>query len=314
VSHRTPADTLIVTKKIRKLLEFSALCAASILLWWHPIVSTLKLALGNDAYTQILLILPVSLALILAEPASLSTPISDRWAGWALLSAALLLRILASWLHTYFAGPNALSLSIFALVLCWIGIALVCFGVAPLRSHVFAFCFLFLLVPLPARAVNWIIEWLQHASAVAADVLFRVAQVPVTRQGIILSIPGLDIEVARECSSIRSSMMLILITLVFAHLFLRSKWRKVALVLIAIPICVAKNALRIFTIAELATRVDPAYLDGKLHRQGGVVFLGFAVLLTILLLWILRKGEFRGDAESSIAARGKRRVIVSGLR
>ena len=291
------ANVLTDANKSRKRLEFSALCAASILLWWHPLVSTLSLALSNDAYTHILLILPVSLGLILAEPASFSTLVSDKWAGWALLSAALLLRALAFWLNPYFAVSNAISLSIFALVLCWIGSAAVCFGLAPLRSHSFASCLLFLLVPLPGRAVNWIIEGLQHGSAVAATALFRIAQVPVTRHGIMLSIPGLDIEVARECSSIRSSMMLILITLVFAHLFLRSKWRQIALVLMAVPICIAKNALRIFTIAELTTRVDPAYLDGKLHHQGGVVFLGLAVLLTVLLLWLLRKGEFRAERQ-----------------
>jgi exosortase len=294
VSQSAPANVVIATNKSRRYLEFSTLCAASILLWWHPLGSALRLALSNDAYTHILLILPVSLALILAGPAPRSTLVSNRRAAWALLSAALLLRALAFWLDRYFATSTALSLSILALVLCWIGGAAVCFGLAPLRSHLFASCFLFLLVPLPDRIVDGISEGLQHGSAVAADVLFRIVQVPVMRQGVILSIPGLDIEVARECSSIRSSMMLVVITVVFAHLFLRSKWRKIALVLLAVPICIAKNAVRIFTIAELATRVDPAYLDGKLHHQGGVVFLSLAVLLTALLLWLLRKGEFRG--------------------
>jgi len=49
--------------------------------------------------------------------------------------------------------------------------------------------------------------------------------------------------------------------------------------------------VRIFTIAELATRVDPSYLDGKLHRSGGVFFLALAVMMVLLLLWILRRGE-----------------------
>lgn len=147
--------------------------------------------------------------------------------------------------------------------------------------------------PLPDGVVNWIIEGLQNTSASASQALFRLAQVPVARQGVILSIPGLDIEVAHECSSIRSSTMLIVLTLLLAHLFLRSNWRKVLLVLAAIPLSILKNAVRIFTIAELATRVDPAYLDGNLHRHGGVVFLGFSVLLIVLLLWLLRKGELR---------------------
>ncbi len=81
---------------------------------------------------------------------------------------------------------------------------------------------------------------------------------------IVVSIPGLDIEVAQECSSIRSSLMLVVTTMVLAHLFLRSWWRKVLLIAVAIPLSVAKNGFRIFTIGELGTRVDPSFLSGRL--------------------------------------------------
>lgn len=292
VSQSTPASVLPLTSKSRQYLEFSVFCFASVVFWSHPIASTLRLALTNDAYTHILLILPLSLALILAGPTSPLIIGSQKWAGWALASLALSLHIVF-WSGTSLATANALSLSIFTLVLWWIGSAVACFGLQPVRTRLFASCFLFLLVPLPPRAVNWIIEGLQNGSAVAAHALFRIAQVPAAREGIILSIPGLDIEVARECSSIRSSTMLMVIALVLAHLFLRSNRRKLALVLMAVPLCIAKNALRIFIIAELATRVDPAYLDGKLHRQGGVAFLALAGMITVLLVWWLRKGEFQ---------------------
>ncbi|HXZ32575.1 MAG TPA: archaeosortase/exosortase family protein [Terriglobales bacterium] len=93
--------------------------------------------------------------------------------------------------------------------------------------------------------------------------MFRAVGVPVTPDGIMLSIPNLNIEVARECSSIRSNLMLVVTTMVLAHLFLRSWWRKALLVVAAIPLSVAKNGLRIFTIAELATRVDPGSSTGS---------------------------------------------------
>ncbi|SRR5713101_4850484 len=118
-------------------------------------------------------------------------------------------------------------------------------------------------------ALSWTIEWLQQQSAITARVMFRVAGVPVTQDGIMLSIPGLDIEVARECSSIRSSLMLVITTMVLAHVLLRSWWRKSLLIAVAIPLSFVKNGFRIFVIAELGTRVDPGFLDGRLHRQGG---------------------------------------------
>jgi exosortase len=123
--------------------------------------------------------------------------------------------------------------------------------------------------------------------------LFRFFTVPVVRDGIIISIPGLTIEVAQECSSIRSSTLLIVIALILAHLFLHSRWRKILIVLAAIPLSIAKNAIRIFTIAELGTRVNPSFLHGTLHRQGGIVFLSLALLMLVVLLWILRKSEMR---------------------
>ena len=107
----------------------------------------------------------------------------------------------------------------------------------------------------------------------------------------MLFLPDIDIEVAPECSSIRSSLMLVIITMVLAHVLLRSAWRKALLIAAAVPLSVAKNGLRIFVITELGTRVDPAYFDGRLHHHGGIVFLGIALVVVAGLLWILRHTE-----------------------
>jgi exosortase/archaeosortase family protein len=72
---------------------------------------------------------------------------------------------------------------------------------------------------------------------------------------------------------------------------LRSPWRKALVIAIAVPLSVAKNGLRIFTIVMLATRVDPAYLTGRLHREGGIVFFTIALAAILGLIWILRRSE-----------------------
>ena len=98
-------------------------------------------------------------------------------------------------------------------------------------------------------------------------------------------------EVAPECSSIRSSLMLLVTTVVLAQLLLRSLWKKLLVVAVAIPVCVAKNGLRIFVLGVLATRVDPSYLTGRLHRDGGIVYFLIALGAIFLLLWILQRGK-----------------------
>jgi exosortase len=155
---------------------------------------------------------------------------------------------------------------------------------------------------LPDAVLSRVTDFLQFGSAWATTILFRLARVPVIRDGILVSIPGLTVEVAQECSSIRSSMMLLLVTLILAHLFVRSWWSKTLLTLAVIPLSVAKNAVRIFTIAELTTRVDPSFIEGRLHRNGGVVFLTMAVVMVILLLWLLRKSELRALRDRSLMA------------
>ena len=113
----------------------------------------------------------------------------------------------------------------------------------------------------------------------------------MAQDGVLLQIPGLTVEVARECSSIRSSLMLVVTTMVVAQVLLRSPWRTALVIFVAIPLSVAKNGLRIFTIALLGTRVDPSFLTGRLHHQGGIIFFLIALAGIFLLLWIVRRGE-----------------------
>jgi exosortase len=185
-----------------------------------------------------------------------------------------------------------------ALVVWCAGAFVLCFGTRLTRKFLFPLGFLLWMVPIPELLLASIITFLQQWSAFAAQLLFTAVGVPVSQDGFFLTIPGLTVEVAKECSSIRSSLMLVVTTMVLAQLLLRSFWRKLLVVAVAVPLSVAKNGLRIFVIAMLGTKVDPAYLNGRLHHQGGVVFLAIALLVIFLLLWILRKCEQRTIAAS----------------
>ncbi|MGO9864854.1 MAG: exosortase/archaeosortase family protein [Terriglobales bacterium] len=295
---------------------FAFLCALSLLFWWHALAMTMDLALRNEASTHILLILPLSVSLIYLDRSRWRR--SDRDAGLALsrggigvglaaLAGAALILCLARWGQPQFniSPGGQLSLSMFALVIWWIGSVILSFGVGIFRSFLFPLCFLFWMVPLPPFALERIVLFLQQQSAFAARMLFLAAGVPVIQNGLILSIPSLDIEVASECSSIRSSLMLIVIAMVLAQLFLRSRWRKAVVVAAAIPLAVAKNGLRIFAIAELGTRVDPGFLTGNFHHHGGIVFLGIGVVAVGALVWALRRSELRRARASGTSAESR---------
>jgi len=275
--------------------QFAVLCVISLVIGWQPLLRTFELALRADEYTHLLLIVPISAALIFTERTVLTPPLQP---GVGLGLSLLIIAILIGGYSRWAIGSQSdtqLSVSMVAMVIWWIGSFVLCFGTRIARQFLFPLGFLFWLVPIPAPVLYKIVAFWQQWSATSASLLFSALGIPVTQNGVILSIPGLTLEVAQECSSLRSSLMLIVTTMVLAHLFLRSFWRKTAVVLAAIPLSIAKNGLRIFTISMLGTRVDPGFLHGNLHRHGGILFFLLALFTVLLLLWLLNRSENQLD-------------------
>jgi exosortase len=289
---KTPGDGKQTLMKKLGAWSFVALGGIGLVVGWRPLAATFTLAWQDNQYTHILLILPVSAALIYLEwPALKSVSAPNLRAGPFLLAVSVLAAGILKWSLVALPSDVRVSIGMLALVLWWIGAFVLCFGTRVSRSLMFPLCFLLWLVPFPEAMLNAVVTFLQRQSAVAADVLFTAAGVPVARDGVLLTIPGLTVQVAQECSSIRSSLMLLVTTTVLAQLWLRSPWRKALVIAVAVPLSVAKNALRIFTIAMLGTRVDPGFLTGKLHHQGGIVFFLISLVALFVLLWILRRTE-----------------------
>jgi len=100
-----------------------------------------------------------------------------------------------------------------------------------------------------------------------------------------------NIEVARECSGIRSSLALLILGILVAYFCLHTLWKQLVLVIAGLFIMILKNGVRIVTLTLLASYVDPGFLYGRLHREGGVVFFLLGLLLLAPLVWLLQRGE-----------------------
>jgi len=122
-------------------------------------------------------------------------------------------------------------------------------------------------------------------------VLFDLLGVPVYAKVFVFHLARVNIEVAKECSGIRSSMALVILALLVAHFRLRSFWKKALFLICGLLMMVLKNGIRIVSLTLLAIHVDPSFLYGRLHHQGGVVFFLISLLLLAPLLWLLQRGE-----------------------
>ncbi|MGH9498266.1 MAG: exosortase/archaeosortase family protein [Terriglobales bacterium] len=280
-------------------LRFALLCGLSLLVEWRPLAATFSLAVSREEYTHILLIIPICAALMFLDRQvfKFAATSGSLW-GVAFCLLAASIAALAKWASGV-QPDEQLALAMLALVVWVAGAFILCFGFSAARAFLFPLGFLLWLVPFPDFVLARVVAFLQQWSAFSAQALFSAVGIPVSQDGFFLTIPGLTLEVAKECSSIRSSLMLVVTTMVLAQLELRSFWRKLLIVALAVPLSVAKNGFRIFVIGMLGTKVDPAYLTGRLHHHGGVVFLLIALGIVFLLLWVLRKGEQRPMSLSS---------------
>jgi exosortase/archaeosortase family protein len=101
-------------------------------------------------------------------------------------------------------------------------------------------------------------------------------------------LPGVDIEVAEQCSGIHSGLSLFIAGMLAEHFLVLGTWKKACFTLCIFPIAIFKNAIRIVTIAWLGIHVNPDFFSGPLHRQGGLPFSLLSLALMAVLLWLLR--------------------------
>ncbi|HEY4284078.1 MAG TPA: exosortase/archaeosortase family protein, partial [Chthoniobacterales bacterium] len=208
------------------------------------LVELVRSALQYDLNSYIILIPFVSAYLLYVDRERLAR-VYER----ALSLAALPFLVAIACLILTKIGPAAASLSTndrLALItlsfvcLIWTG-GLLFMGKRWMISAVFPMLFLVFFVPLPDRVVDLMETGLRWASADAANMFFVITGTPAMKTGNIFQLPGITIEVAQECSGIRSSLVLFITSLVAAHLFLTKTSSRLLLIAAVIPLGILRN-------------------------------------------------------------------------
>jgi exosortase len=271
----------------RRWLLFAMWLACSVLISWTALTALLRYSFGNDDASHILLIPFISAWLMFIDRERISKSLSSDIA----VCLIFLIPGIAIVLWNIRTPPISPSLCAFGLVLVWIAGFALAFGRESLKAARFPLMFLFLFIPLPEALLSRVVYFLQKGSAEISALLFGLTPLPVLREGFVFHLPRFSIEVARECSGIRSSIALLVLAILVGHFFLRTWWRQLLFVLAGFVVMIVKNGIRIVTLTMLASYVDPGFLYGNLHREGGVVFFLIGLLLMVPVFWLLQTGE-----------------------
>ncbi|MFZ0963058.1 MAG: exosortase/archaeosortase family protein [Terriglobia bacterium] len=291
----------------KRNLCFAFATMVSMVLYWTPLKTLAAFSFHGDVYTYTGIIPILSAGLIYLEKERIFSRVRyDLGIGLVLLSLALAVR----WCNKRYSGalsPNdSLSLVTLSFVVQWIGVFVLCYGTRALRAAAFQLSFLLLMVPLPQPLLERSILVLRVCSAEAVGILFRLGGVLVFQSGFRFSLPGLDVEIAEQCSGIRSGLSLFITSLLMGHLFLRSPWRRFWLVLAAFPVTIFKNGLRIVAIYWLTVHPSMASFTIWMHRNGGIPFSILGLALLAFLVISLRKFEETSELSCWKIKRGVR--------
>lgn len=195
-------------------------------------------------------------------------------------------------MFSFFTGDSeihVLALRTLAFVFGWITIAFWTLGGRFMRGIAFPAAFLLFMTPLPPELVESIERGLQHASAEFSSWLFPLADIPFFRTALTFQLPNITIEVAPECSGIRSTLVLFITSLVAGKLLLDKPWHRAVLTLLVIPLGIFRNAFRIVTLGWLCTHYGPDMIHSPIHHRGGPVFFAISLLPLLAMLVIFRK-------------------------
>jgi exosortase len=200
---------------------------------------------------------------------------APSWSGIAVMLLGLVILILGVY------GSN-LFLSRVSLVILLSGVVL-CFGGPQLLKELrFALLVLLLAIPLPSIIFNQITFPLQILASKLASSLLPLFGVPVLREGNVIELPLMKLEVAEACSGIRSLMSLFTMAVFYGYFKEKSNLRRVALAVASIPIAIAANAVRILGTGLCVQYWDPDKAMGFFHEFSGWVI--FMVSLALLYL------------------------------
>jgi exosortase len=272
-------------------LSFLAWTALCCLFFWKPLVLLTNYSMNNDSASHILLIPVIVAWLLYSESKRLRERSSlDPYSGLAL--ALLALSVLGlSFRGESSIATNRLTFFILSLLLLIVAGFLVAFGRNATKAVWFCLAFLAFAIPWPEAFLNGVIHLLQAGSADVAEWIFDLSGVPVLRDRFFFYLPGMSIEIAKECSGIRSSIALRILALLVSHFSFSKFWKKVIFVCAGLLMMLIKNGVRIASLTLLAKYVDPGFLFGRLHHEGGVVFFLLGLALLVPVYRSLRRGE-----------------------
>lgn len=244
---------------------------------------------GSDDYSHGIFVPFITVFLIWYRRHKLVAPHSSpSWMGPAIVLAGLIL----------YAAGNLATLYVISHLSFWlviVGLVLSFLGLNALREMAFPLGYLLTAIPLPVFLYNALSSQLQLWSSALGVGVLQFIGVTAFREGNVIDLGPVQLQVAEACSGIRYLFPLTSLALLCAYFFRDRTWKRIVLVLSAMPISVVVNGVRIGIVGVLVEWYGAQAAEGFLHLfEGWVLFMATFALL-IIEMWALSRVQPLSD-------------------
>jgi len=266
---------------LKALLSWKFVCLLGLTIFvYYDVVARLIHQWSNDPNFSHGFIVPLFSAFIVwtQRRELVGLPVKPSNWGFVIIAGSLLMVIVGS------LGAE-LFVARVSLVLLLGGMVIFLLGWQHFRVVLFPWLFLFLMVPIPAIIFSQLTLPLQTLAAKLATVALQAVGIPVLREGNVIALPAMPLEVAEACSGIRSLLSLGTLAIIYGYFLETKLWPRLLIALAAIPIAVLANGFRIFGTGVLVQYWDADKALGFFHEfSGWLVF-----IVSMMLLFLIHK-------------------------
>lgn len=266
---------------LKALLSWKFLCLLGLTLFvYYDVVSRLIHQWSNDPNFSHGFIVPLFSAFIVWTERRELAALSVKPSNWGLV-------IIAVSLAMVIVGSLGAELFVarVSLVLLLAGMIIFLLGWQHFKIVLFPWLFLFLMVPIPAIIFSQLTLPLQTLAAKLATAALQTVGIPVLREGNVIALPAMPLEVAEACSGIRSLLSLGTLAIIYGYFLETKLWPRVLIALASIPIAVLANGFRIFGTGVLVQYWDADKALGFFHEfSGWLVF-----IVSMMMLFLIHK-------------------------
>lgn len=268
--------------------------AAFVVLFFQPAVTLARDWWQDPEAGHGLLLGPLAVWLAWRDKGADETPQASPVMGSLVILSAVLLRFLSGLAAELFTMRLSMVATLAGLVLYFR-------GWSQLRRWWLPFALLVLAIPLPTLVTNSLALPLQLRASAMGAWLLSLRHVPVILSGNIIQLPGHRLFVTEACSGLRSLTALISLAVLAGGLWLQQPLGRFAVLVMAIPIAIVLNAIRVFLTGFLVFYVSPKMGEGFMHLTEGWLMFAFAFLCLGGVTWVAARLERTPEEEEPLA-------------